>query len=189
MSSAEWSGLIAEEADARVKAWTPLWRTASRAEATAILRTTRDVTDSLIDGVPAKGMEEIGPLGGGAWSLKDFIGHLASVEEAALVVLGVRRSPSVPEPRTTAEINALRIARKRAWSLARVRKDAAAVRNDLMNAIAEATDARWLEKVDTARGRSALGLVLGKVLTGEKYGYYAHDLAHYKDLKRATASK
>jgi uncharacterized protein (TIGR03083 family) len=174
----------------RVKAWTPLWRTPTRSEAAEILRTSRDITDALLDGVPSKRMAEIGPLGGGVWSINDLIGHLATWEERALIIMGARQplADAAAQPSTTDEFNAFHIERKRRWSAARIRKDAAAVRSDLLAAIAGATDDDWLTKVDTGNGRSALGLYLGKVLTGEKYGYYAHDLAHYRDLRKATGA-
>ncbi|MBA2608134.1 MAG: DinB family protein, partial [Actinobacteria bacterium] len=133
-----------------MKAFTPIWRTATREQAIGILQGTREVTDSLIDNLSARRLTVAGPLGGGVWSIKDLIGHLATWEERALVILGARKpaSGSGNAPQTT--------------------------------------DERWLERTDIGGKRSALGLVLGKLLTGEKYGYYAHDLAHYKDLKRAV---
>ena len=190
MGSAARTVLGGDEIEARVKAWTPLWRTPTRAEAVAVLRSGREVTDSLIDELSAKRMSEIGPLGGGAWSITDLIGHLATWEERALVIMGARQSPAhLGRAQTTDEFNAFHVERKRRWAPARVRRDADAVRNELIAAIGDTTDERWLAKVDTGSGKSALGLYLGKVLTGEKYGFYAHDLAHYKDLRRATAPR
>ena len=47
---------------------------------------------------------------------------------------------------------------------------------------------RWLEKIPSGRGRSALGLILAKALNGDKYGFFAHDFAHGRGLEAAVAA-
>ena len=167
---------------------TPIWRTPTQAEAAAILRTCRAFTDGLVGGLTAEERQAVGPLGGGTWSVKDLLGHLATHEHRALLVLGVR-APAGEEDEVAitaiADFNARHLERKRAWSLAEVEADYAATRDELVAAIEATDDGRWREKIPTGRGRSALGLVLGKMLNGDKWGLYAHDLAHRKGLERA----
>ena len=69
----------------------PMWRTATRAEAVEILRTCREGTDALVSRVPPGKLSTVTVIGGGKWSVKDLVGHLASCEEDALVFLGLRR--------------------------------------------------------------------------------------------------
>ncbi len=47
-------------------------------------------------------------------------------------------------------------------------------------------DERWFGKIDVGGKRSALALVLAKMLNGDKHGFFAHDLAHKRDLDEAV---
>lgn len=82
--------------------------------------------------------------------------------------------------------NAADIERKRRWSVKHVRKDFEDMRFALLQAIDEMEDERWTAKIQTKTGRSALGLVLGRLLVGGRYGLFAHDLAHIRDLEKTV---
>jgi len=129
------------------------------------------------------------PLGDGTWTVKDLLGHLATHEHRALVVMGARE-PSEDDKATFEDIAAFNEhhrQKKAGWSLSKVERDYAATRDELVLAIRATTDERWTEKIPSGRGRSALGLVLAKALNGDKYGYFAHDFAHGRGLAAAVA--
>ena len=144
----------------------------------------------IVDLAPPQ-LTAVGPLGGGLWSIKDLLGHLATWEERALVIAGAWKPPKAASsvPTTTDAFNAVNIDRKRGWSWSRVSTDAARVRTALLEMIEEMDDGTWRAKVAVGESRSALGLVLAKLLTGARYGYFAHDLAHYADLRKAVRTK
>ena len=166
---------------------TPLWKTPTRAQAVEILRACRASTEATIAPLSPKQLTMPTVLGDGTWSIKDLLGHLATWEERALVTAGLRSAPKrAPAFASVAEFNAHHLERKRAWSLAKVRKDYDAVRTDLVVGIEAMDDERWYEKIDVGGKRSALALVLAKMLNGDKHGLFAHDLAHARDLERAA---
>jgi hypothetical protein len=107
-----------------------------------------------------------------------------------LLVLGTRKAAA--DDKTSfgdvATFNAHHLAKKRRWSLAKVEADYERTRDELVAAIRTTSDDRWREKIDQGTGRSALGLVLGRMLNGDKYGYFAHDLAHGRGLQQAIQS-
>jgi hypothetical protein len=161
----------------------------TRAEALEILRNSRVRTEALIAGVDEAQMKTLAALGGGNWSVKDLIGHLAGWEELALVHITGQRPRHLPRAFTSAdEFNAAEIERKRDWSLAKVRKDAERVRTALLAAIESMDDEHWMSKVEAGKGRSTLALVLGRTLAGGRHGLFAHDLAHLRDLDRSVRS-
>jgi len=175
--------------DAYVRSFSPVWKTPSRDEAVRILVETRQVTDALVADLEPRQLDEIRGLGGGSWSIKDLLGHLATWEERGLFFAGVREHPGTAEPSTTDDFNRFHVERKSAWSPEEVVADSETVRAALIAAISDMPDERWREKIQTRTGKSALGLVLGNVLAGAKYGLFAHDLAHYRDLKAAVTAE
>jgi hypothetical protein len=161
----------------------------TRAEALEILRSSRARTEGLMAGFTDAQLKTVTSLGGGDWSIKDLIGHLAVWEELALAQITGRRPAHLKGSFTTAdELNAAEIERKRNWTLARVRKDAGRVRTALMGAIENMDDERWMSKVQFGRSRSTLALVVGRTLGGGRHGPFAHDLAHLHDLERSVKS-
>jgi hypothetical protein len=167
---------------------TPLWKTPTREQAVEILRTCRAVTDGLVAELTPKQRELSSPLGDGTWSVKDLLGHLATHEHRALLRIGAR-TPSADDERAFADVdafNAHHMAITRGWSLRAVESDYAATRDELVATIEAMDDGRWREKIPHGTGRSALALVLGKMLNGDKHGYFAHDLAHQRGLERAV---
>lgn len=65
--------------------------TPSREAAIGIIRDARARLDELIEELSDSQIEAKGTLGGGDWSVKDLIGHLASWEQRSLPWLGVSR--------------------------------------------------------------------------------------------------
>ena len=61
--------------------FTPLFRMPTRAEAREILVASRGRTESLIEGLSDARLKTQGQLGGGQWSIKDLLGHLAESEK------------------------------------------------------------------------------------------------------------
>lgn len=170
--------------------FTPLWKTPSQTAAVEVLVTCRRWTDALVAEAGSKERTAPTALGDGSWSIKDLLGHLATHEHRALLVLGAR-TPSAADKASFADVaafNAHHLAKKRRWSLEKVESDYARTRDELVSAINATSDDRWREKIAVGNGRSALGLVLGKMLNGDKYGYFAHDLAHGRGLQQAIES-
>lgn len=166
-----------------------MWKTPTREQAKTILLACRAWTDREIEGLDAKQLTTPTVLGDGTWSIKDLLGHLAAWEERALVVAGVRPSPASSLSFASADdFNAHHLALRRSWSLPKVRRNYVSVRSSLVSAIDGMTDDEWFRKVSVANGTSALALVLARLLTGARHGYFAHDLAHGRDLEEAVRS-
>lgn len=159
----------------------------TRAQAMEILDVTRSRTEELVADLTEGQMRRPTQLGGGGWSIKDLLGHLAGYEEQAVaLVTGEKPRFDFGRFGSVDERNAADIERKRSWSVKRVRQDLESMRAALVNAIEETDDERWTAKIQTSSGRSALALVLGKLLVGGHYGLFAHDLAHITDLKKSV---
>ncbi len=159
--------------------------TPTRREALRILEEGRARIDELLDRLPRSSMTTPG-LGGGTWSPKDLIGHLASWEEYALDALAAwerdERAPidDLQFTLSTSRINDQAVARRAAWSLARVRREAGRTRDELLAAVLTMSDARWRAPT-TSRGRKPLGARLGAILVGTG-GPFGHDAAHLRSL-------
>ncbi|HSD48296.1 MAG TPA: DinB family protein [Actinomycetota bacterium] len=156
----------------------------SRREAIRILEEGRARIEELLDRLPPRALTTPG-LGGGTWSPKDLIGHLASWEEYALDALAAwERDERAPIDElqfsiSTSRINDQAVQRKASWSLARVRRDAEITHEGLLGAIRSMSDARWRGPT-TTRGRKPLGARLGSLLVG--VGPFGHDASHLKSL-------
>lgn len=169
--------------------FTPLWKTPSRAQAIGILQRCRGWTDSRVAPLTSEQRQTPTLLGDGSWSVKDLLGHLATHEHRALLIMGVRTASGddLSSFDSVADFNDHHLRAKSSWSLDKVEQDYAATRDELVAAIEATDDARWLEKIPAGGGRSALALVLAKALNGDRYGYFAHDLAHARGLDAAIA--
>lgn len=173
-----------------MEGFTPIWKTPTRSQAVEILRTCRAWTDGLVAELSPKQRAAPTPLGDGSWAVKDLLGHLATHEHRALITMRERR-PSAEDERlfaTVNQFNAHHLEVKRGWTLRKVESDYGSTRDELIAAIQAADDDRWLGKIPYGKGRSALGLVLAKMLNGDKYGYFAHDFALGQRLKLAVES-
>ena len=158
----------------------------TRRRAISILERGRAETDALIAAIPPRRLSTPG-LGGGTWSARDLIGHLASWEEYALDALdawerGIR--PKIDETWFTVSTNALNAAnveRKAAWPLAQVRRRSAATHEELLERLRAMSDRRWREP-GSKRGRKTVRERLGGILGGPA-GPFRHDEAHHESLR------
>jgi uncharacterized damage-inducible protein DinB len=166
---------------------TPLWKTPTRSQAKEILVVSRSRIEALVGELTDGELRRTTEVGGGVWSVKDLLGHLACCEEQAVAWI-TGKKPRFDYGRFSDgdERNAADVERKRSWSLKRVRQDLDQTRSALLKAIDDMDDQEWMRKVETSAGRSALGLALGRLLVGGKHGLYAHDLAHARDLERSV---
>lgn len=159
--------------------------TPSREAAIGIIRDARARLDELIEGLSDSQIEAKGTLGGGDWSVKDLIGHLASWEQRSLPWL---QSADASDPRSfppTDEFNAEEVERRRSWALHEVREEALRVHQQLVESIEGLDDEAWLADVPVPnRDPHPRGFVVGKILGGDEYGLFAHDLAHLKDVEK-----
>jgi hypothetical protein len=157
----------------------------TRREAIRVLEEGRARIEEFLDRLPRSAMTTPG-LGGGAWSPKDLIGHLASWEEHALDALAAwardERAPIDDLWRTvsTTGLNDQAVRRKAAWSLPRVRRESERTHEELIEAIASMADERWGSPA-TSRGRKPLGSRLGAILVGK--GPFGHDVSHLASLR------
>jgi hypothetical protein len=157
----------------------------TRREAVRLLAAQRSETLALVDSLPRKALTTPG-LGGGEWSPKDLIGHLASWEEYALDALDAwgrgERAPidALAWSVSTARINRQNVERKASWSLPKVRREAERTFAELVGAIEAMSDARWRGPA-TPRGRKPLALRLGGILGGR--GPFLHDESHLPSLR------
>jgi len=158
----------------------------TRREAIGILEEGRGRIEELLDRLPRAAMTVPG-LGGGTWSPKDLVGHLASWEEHALDALAAwARDGRAPIDDlwfslSTSRINDQAVQRKAAWSLAKVRRDSERTHAELLGALRSMSDTRWRSPA-TSRGRKPLGARLGSILVGTG-GPFGHDAAHLKSLR------
>jgi hypothetical protein len=166
---------------------TPLWKTPTRSQAKKVLVVCRSRIEALVGELTHAELRRTTAVGGGVWSVKDLLGHLSGCEEQAVALITGKKSRfDFRRFATGDERNAADVERKRSWSLKRVRQDFDQTRSALLKAIEGMDDKEWMRKVETSAGRSALGLVLGRLLVGGKHGLYAHDLAHARDLERSV---
>jgi len=126
----------------------------------------------LVDKLNDRQMKTTSHLGGGGWSVKDLLGHLAGYEEQALAI-ATGKNPRFDFSRfeSVDERNAADIERKRNWTVNRIRRDLEAMRSALLEVIDGMEEERWTAKVQTRTGRSALALVLGRLLVGASTVY------------------
>jgi len=158
----------------------------SRAEALRTLREQRAEVHALLERLRPRDRTRPG-VGGGDWSPKDLVSHLASWERYALDAVaaweGGERAPidAVLWSRSTSAINADAVAADAhlAWSQARRRAERTHER--LLSMIETMSDERWTTPA-TPRARKPLGARIGSLLAGSR-GPFTHDLAHLKDLR------
>jgi DinB superfamily len=161
----------------------------TRDEAIHILEEGRARIEELLDRLSPRAMTTPG-LGGGTWSPKDLVGHLASWEEYALDALAAwerdERAPidELQFTLSTSRINDQAVQRKASWSITRVRREAERTHQELLDTIAGMSDARWSGPT-TSRGRKPLGARVGGMLSGARP--FEHDASHLKSLSTFVA--
>src|ERR1051325_9503821 len=127
----------------------------SRDEALATLADGHAVIDDLVARLTSEQLVEPKTIGGGDWSAKDLIGHLAFWEELAVQALRQVRDGARPDIENTFaraaegidEINAENQERTAAQSLDDVLARAQAARQAITDAIRSMSDDEWNAKV------------------------------------------
>lgn len=152
----------------------------------------RDLTGSLSD----EEWTRSGTMGGGDWSVKDLIGHVASWEEIALESLAqwrAGRKPGIEEsvfdtPGAIDRLNAENLERKRPLEPRTIREQADETHSRLLDEIRQMTDEEWGARAsyDTER-RKRLGDLLGSIL-GAPRQPFGHAFAHLPDLEGYVSS-
>ncbi|HEX9124259.1 MAG TPA: DinB family protein [Actinomycetota bacterium] len=160
--------------------------TPTREQAVRILEEGRAAIDELLARVSRADLVRPG-VGGGEWSPKDLVGHLASWEERALEALAAwdrgERAPIDRElySRRLSDINAEAVARKAGKTYLQVRRAADRTHAELLESIRTMPAERWNAPA-TPRGRRPLGSRLGQILVG--VGPFGHAQAHVKSLRQ-----
>jgi hypothetical protein len=163
----------------------------TREEALAALQEDQDRVDTLIGRLSDEQIGRRATLGGGDWSVRDLMGHLASWEARALEVLAAwseqRPFQVLIGVRGVDELNARNVAAWRRKPSTRVGPDAQAIHARLVAAIAELTDRDWRSTLTMSTGRRhRLSTVLGSTLGGPD-GPFRHATAHLPDLQANVA--
>jgi len=161
----------------------------TRADALATLEEGQARLDDLLGRLSEKELTRPATIGGGDWSAKDLIGHIAFWEEVAVEVLKAWRGgvglnlAEAFAPGGTDGMNAWNQDRKARWSLQRVQRDSEKTHRALMREIQRLSGEEWRSVVPTtAARRSRLGTRLGGVLGAPKRPF-GHAFAHIPDLE------
>ena len=174
----------------------------SREEAASILEEGQARLRQLLDGIGEADLTREATIGGGEWSAKDLIGHLAAWEELALRSLEEWRRGEVPRvehedgpfrgPGTEQvdAFNARAVEDKRRLSLDEVRRNSDEIHKKLIAEIVALSEEEWRGKAGypTEGGRrNRLVTLLGAILGAPK-GPFAHAFAHIPDVEAFVAS-
>ncbi|MFL5766887.1 MAG: DinB family protein [Actinomycetota bacterium] len=163
----------------------------SPAEAAAILEEGQTAVARLAARVPEEEAVRRNAIGGGEWSLKDLLGHLAHWEELALETIA--RSQADDRISRVAlddvdEENANDIARKLDWPLERVRTEARSTHERLLAEIRSTSVEDWNRpRPFDGGGERTLGSMLGSVL-GAPERPFGHAWAHLREVEEYLSS-
>ncbi|MGH2573235.1 MAG: DinB family protein [Actinomycetota bacterium] len=158
--------------------------------------------DLLVSGVSEEDLTRPATIGGGDWSAKDLIGHLATWEEVALRTLRefqggempwIERDEgpfSAPETGKVDAFNAQAVAEMKQRSLGEVRSEAERTHRELIDAIQAMSDEQWTAKAfypTSSNRRRRLATLVGSVLAAPQRPF-GHAFAHVPDLEAYTSS-
>lgn len=175
--------------------------TPSRDEALATLADGQARVDQLLGHLSNAQLTRPATIGGGDWSAKDLIGHLATWEALALQTIQewqrheipwVERDEGVFSAPATGKIdayNARAVVEKEGQDMAEVRAEAERVHRDLIAAIDSVGDQEWAKTAfyPTPNGRRRkLATLVGSVL-GAPQRPFGHAFAHLPDLEAYVA--
>lgn len=161
----------------------------TRSEAIEILLEGRTQIASLISRLSDRQLEAPATIGGGDWSAKDLIGHLAFWEELALDALSSWRRGEKPRVEDifgegVDAVNAEEQARIRVSPLTDVVKRSEETSERIVSEIERIPDDEWLgEAPYPSERRRNLAQLLSSVL-GSPEGPFRHASAHLEDLRR-----
>ena len=142
--------------------------------------------DDALAGLTDQQIRRTATLGGGGWSVKDLIDHIASWERRALEVFDAAARDAPFEAligiRAVDVLNERNLAASRARSLRDVRRDARTAHRELMARMAGQTADDWRSLVTMSTGRRhQLGTLVGSTTAGPS-GPFMHVWAHLPDL-------
>ena len=172
----------------------------SRAEAVATLQDGQAELDASLARLSDEELVKPATIGGGDWSAKDLLGHIAAWEELALVSWGEwkdGRMPDVERPEGPMSgsdqidaYNARSVEEHRSLSLEEVRRRSAASHAELISAIESMPDGEWLApssyRLPDGRTRT-LAELLGSLTAAPKRAF-GHAFAHLPDLEAYVRS-
>jgi hypothetical protein len=167
----------------------------TRGEALATLRDGKARIDELLDGLSEEELTRPATIGGGEWSAKDLMGHIATWEEMALEAFSAWRNGTTPwfdqEPYvgsgSTDGINAVTIKHKAGQSIHEIRARAEETHHRLVSSIQSLTDDEWGSKIVWRKEEIDLAGRLGG-LTSATDGAFRHAFDHIPDLEAYAAS-
>lgn len=169
----------------------------TRQQAIATLDEGQAKLDALFARLSDEAMARPKTIGGGDWSAKDVLGHIAFWEELAADLIEAQRAarqPRVAEvfgagPNAVDQANAADQARNAAMSLAEVRGRGARAHRALVDGIGSASDEEWAAPPSyETEFKRPLGEALGRV-TGAKDRPFGHAWAHLNDLEAYAAGQ
>jgi uncharacterized damage-inducible protein DinB len=163
----------------------------SPAEAAAILEEGQTAVDRLAARVPDEEAVRRNAIGGGEWSLKDLLGHLAHWEELAFETISRARADGAITRVALGDVdeeNAKDVARKLDWPLDRVWNEASSTHEKLLAEIRSTSEEDWNRALPfDGGGERTLGGMLGSVL-GAPGRPFGHAWAHLRDLEEYVSS-
>ncbi|HEX8098947.1 MAG TPA: DinB family protein [Actinomycetota bacterium] len=174
----------------------------TRQEAISVLNEGHAEIHRLLDGIPEAELVRLGTIGGGEWSAKDLIGHIATWEELAVRTLEEWRRGEKPWVEHDDgpfgdsgqdgidAFNAQNIDKKRPLSLRDVQNEADAIHDRLIDAIDGLPDEAWRAKATYPTSqdrRRTLSALLGGILGAPKRPF-GHAFAHLPDAESFAAS-
>jgi hypothetical protein len=174
----------------------------TRDEAISTLQTGDARLGELVAGLSDEQLERPATIGGGDWSVKDLIGHIATWEELALRTLEEFRAGvmpwverpdgpfSAPATGKTDAFNARTIEEKRVKLLSEVVADARSAHLELLASIVEMSDEEWNAKAfyETPRGNRRTLVTLLSSILGASQRPFGHAFAHLPDLEAYVRS-
>jgi DinB superfamily len=163
----------------------------TRERAVATLEEGDATIRALLERLPDEALTRPATIGGGEWSAKDLIGHLATWEQIALRTIDEWRSGVAPwittGPETTDEINERTVAEKAQRSLDSVRSEAASVHRELVLALQRLSESEWAAPIEDEGRIRTFESLLGGVL-GAPRRPFGHAFAHAPDLEAFARS-
>jgi hypothetical protein len=161
----------------------------TREEALATLAEGHAAAGALLQRLSEEEFERPGTIGGGAWSARDLVSHLAHWEELAqqaAVDWRAGREPAIEDVFRNDRIDQLNAdndAHSRDLTTDQVRQRAARADGIIVATITSMSDEEWSQKAAyPAERRRTLGFLLGSILGAPRRGF-GHAFAHLPDLE------
>ena len=161
----------------------------TQAEAVATLDEGQAQLDALLVRLGDAQAEVPGTIGGGDWSARDLLAHIAFWEELALEAAAEWRAGHVPSIETVFrekrvdEVNADNQQRSRDLTYRAVRERAAAAHRALRGIVSDMSRTEWTARAPyKTERRESLGMMLGSITGAPRRGF-GHAFAHLPDLE------